>query len=90
MRLRYTALARADLENITAYISKHAPQGARKVLSRIQAIIAMILLFPHSGTRTTGNNIYRIPTAPYPYIVFYEPLEAEIIIHAIRHDKRNP
>ena len=27
---------------------------------------------------------------PYPYVVFYEATQTEIIIHAIRHAARNP
>jgi plasmid stabilization system protein ParE len=27
---------------------------------------------------------------PYPYLVFYEPTETEIIIHAVRHAARDP
>jgi toxin ParE1/3/4 len=29
-------------------------------------------------------------TAPYPYLVFYELTDTEIIIHAVRHAARNP
>jgi plasmid stabilization system protein ParE len=27
---------------------------------------------------------------PYPYLIFYEAMEAEIIIHAVRHAARDP
>jgi toxin ParE1/3/4 len=27
---------------------------------------------------------------PYPYLVFYEATDAEIIIHAVRHAARDP
>jgi toxin ParE1/3/4 len=29
-------------------------------------------------------------TTPYPYLVFYEISETEIIIHAVRHAARDP
>ena len=29
-------------------------------------------------------------TAPYPYLIFYEATDAEVIIHAVRHAARNP
>jgi toxin ParE1/3/4 len=29
-------------------------------------------------------------TTPYPYLIFYEATDAEIIIHAVRHGARNP
>jgi len=27
---------------------------------------------------------------PYPYLIFYEATDAEIIIHAVRHGAREP
>jgi toxin ParE1/3/4 len=27
---------------------------------------------------------------PYPYLIFYEATESEIIIHAVRHAARDP
>ncbi|MGH9806670.1 MAG: type II toxin-antitoxin system RelE/ParE family toxin [Terriglobia bacterium] len=29
-------------------------------------------------------------TTPYPYLVFYEVTESEIVIHAVRHSARDP
>ena len=29
-------------------------------------------------------------TSPYPYLIFYEVADAEVIIHAVRHGARNP
>ncbi len=34
--------------------------------------------------------ILRLTTPPYPYLVFYETTETEIIVHAVRHAARNP
>src|SRR5271166_3433231 len=34
--------------------------------------------------------IRRMTTTPYPYLVFYEITETEIIIHAVRHAARDP
>jgi plasmid stabilization system protein ParE len=31
-----------------------------------------------------------VTTRPYPYLVFYEATDAEIIIHAVRHGARDP
>jgi plasmid stabilization system protein ParE len=31
-----------------------------------------------------------LPTPPYPYLVFYQAREDEIIIHAVRHAARDP
>jgi plasmid stabilization system protein ParE len=42
------------------------------------------------GVRTDDPDIRRVTTSPYPYLVFYEATETEIIIHAVRHAARDP
>jgi toxin ParE1/3/4 len=90
VRLRYTLPALADLRAILDYIAAHSPQGARRVQARIQALTDLLLQHPHIGTRTSDPAIRRMTTTPYPYLVFYEVTESEIIIHAIRHAARDP
>jgi toxin ParE1/3/4 len=90
VRLRYTRPALADLESVLEYIADHSPRGARRVQARIQAIIDLLLLYPHMGTRTNDPTIRRMTTSPHPYVIFYEPTDTEIIIHAIRHGARDP
>ena len=90
MKLRYTLPALADLSTILDHIAAHSPQGARRVQARIQAITDLLLLHPRIGRRTSDPAIRRMTTTPYPYLIFYEVTEDEIIIHAIRHVARNP
>lgn len=90
VRLRYTLAALADLNAILDYIVAQSPQGARRVQARIQAVIDLLLLYPNIGRRTNDPAIRRMTTTPYPYVVFYEANESEIIIHAIRHAARDP
>lgn len=90
MKLRYTLPALADLNAILDYIAAHSPQGARRVQARIQAIIDLLLLYPGIGTRTDDPTIRRMTALPYPYLIFYEATDAEIIIHAVRHASRDP
>jgi toxin ParE1/3/4 len=40
--------------------------------------------------RTEDPTIRRINTSPYPYLIFYEATQDEIIIHAVRHSARDP
>jgi plasmid stabilization system protein ParE len=42
------------------------------------------------GARTDDPTIRRATTSPYPYLVFYEATENEIIVHAVRHAARDP
>jgi toxin ParE1/3/4 len=90
VRLRYTLPALVDLDAILDYITAHSPQGAHRVQGRIQTIIDLLLQHPHIGRRTNDPAIRRIGATPYPYLIFYQPTESEIIIHAIRHSARDP
>ena len=90
VRLRYTLPALADLSAILDYIAAHSPQSAQRVQARIQALTDLLLLHPHIGRRTNDPAIRRMTTTPYPYLVFYETTETEIIIHAVRHAARDP
>ena len=90
MRLRYTLPALADLSAILDYIAAHSPRGARQVQSRIKVLTDLLLLHPHIGRRTSDPAIRRMPMTPYPYLLFYEATETEIIVHAVRHAARDP
>ncbi len=89
-RLRYTLPALADLEAVLDYIAARSPPGARHVQTRIQTVIALLTQHPFIGTRTDDPAIRRMTTAPYPYLVFYEATDAELIVHAVRHAARDP
>ena len=90
MRVRYTLPAHADLAAILDYIEHRSPQGARRVKQRIQTVIELLSEHPHLGKPTDDPTIRRMPTSPYPYLVFYEATAEEIIIHAVRHGARDP
>ncbi len=90
MKLRYTLPALADLNSILDYIAARSSQGATRVQGRIEDIIGLLLTNPDIGTRTDDPTIRRLTTQPYPFLVFYEVTEMEIIIHAVRHAARDP
>jgi toxin ParE1/3/4 len=90
VKLRYTFPALADLNAVLDYLAAHSPQGARRVQGRIQAIIDLLLQHPQICRRTNDPAIWRMVATPYPYLIFYEATESEIIIHAIRHAACNP
>lgn len=90
MRLRYTLPALANLESVLDYIVGYSPQGARRVQARIQTVIDVLSQQPHIGTRTSDPTIRRMTTLPFPYLIFYETTDEEVIIHAVRHAARNP
>jgi toxin ParE1/3/4 len=90
VKLRYTLPALADLDSILDYIAAHSLQGGKRVQARIQAITNLLLVHPFIGTRTDDPVIRRVTTPPYPYLIFYEVTDTEVIIHAVRHAARDP
>ena len=90
MRLRYTLPALAELNAVLDHIEHHSPQGARRIQTRMKAIIDLLLLHPYIGRRTEAPAIRRMTVSPYPYLIFYEVTETEIVIHAVRHGARDP
>ena len=90
MRLRYTLPALADLASILAYVADRSPQGAARIHNRIRAVTELLLRYPEAGAVTDDQTIRRMTTTPYPYLIFYEATDAEIIIHAVRHGARDP
>jgi plasmid stabilization system protein ParE len=90
VRLRYTLPALADLSAILDHIAAQSPQGARRVQARIKALTDLLLLYPHIGRRANDPAIRRLTMTPYPYLIFYEATQTEVIIHAVRHAARDP
>ena len=90
MRLRYTPKALAELDEVLTYIQERSPQGAHRVHARIRAVTDFLAKFPKSGQPTSNARLRRIVTAPYPYLIFYEATDEEVIIHAVRHGARDP
>jgi toxin ParE1/3/4 len=90
VRLRYTPRALADLDGILDYVASQSPQGATRVHARIQRMVSLLPSHPDIGLRTEDPTIRKLATPPYPYVIFYEPTDEEIIVHAIRHAARNP
>ena len=90
VRLRYTLLALADLEAILDYISDRSPLGAQRIQARLRDVLELLSQYPKIGVPADDARIRRLTIAPYPYLIFYEISDDEIVIHAIRHGARDP
>jgi len=88
VRLRYTRRGAAELDEALAYIAKRSPVGAEHVKARIQAIINLLLQYPYAGQPMSKGRLRRVVTSPYPYLIFYQAADDEIIIHGVRHSAR--
>jgi toxin ParE1/3/4 len=50
----------------------------------------LLCAYPQIGVQTDEPGIRRIVARPYPYLIFYEPTETTLIVHAIIHAARRP
>lgn len=90
MRVRYTLPALADLDDLLTYIEARSPAGALRIIRQIRATEDLIAQFPYCGRLTNRSSIRRIKTSKFPYLIFYEVVEKEVIVHAVRHGARRP
>jgi len=79
-----------ELDSILDFIVTQNPQGAARVHARIARVIELSAAYPFVGSSTDRPRIRRLVATPYPYLIFYEPSDEEIIIHSIRHARRQP
>jgi toxin ParE1/3/4 len=90
VKVRYSKRAVADLVDIAGYIRERNPRAAMAVEKRIRASIEQLEIFPFIGRATDAASIRVFPVVRYPYLVFYEVVGSEIVIHHIRHSRREP
>jgi plasmid stabilization system protein ParE len=90
VKVRVTLPALADLDDIFDHFDARSPQGARRFQSRVKSLIGILPRHPFAGSRTDDSEIRRLVATPYPYCLFYETGDDEIIIHAFRHAARDP
>ena len=90
MKLRYTRRAAAELEEVLAYIEERSPLGAHHVQARIKALTDLLLRHPRAGQLTSNGRLRLLVVSPYPYLIFYEVSQDQIVIHGVRHAARRP
>ena len=90
-KVRYARRAFGDLDRIFKYIAEHNPHAARAVKARIKQRIQSLAQFPASGPETATAGLRMLSVGRYPYLVFYEIVEASklVAILHIRHASRD-
>ncbi len=90
LTLHYTPIAAAELAALLDYIRHRSPTGADKVATRLKQLISMLPAHPHIGRPSQIPRLRVLSTRPYPYLIFYEVGEDDIIIVAFRHALQDP
>jgi plasmid stabilization system protein ParE len=90
VRIRFTPRALAELDGVLGYVAARSPQGAQRVGDRVRAALAALAEHPGMGERTSNPRLRRLVLRPYPYLLFYEAGDAEVVVIGLRHAARDP
>jgi addiction module RelE/StbE family toxin len=88
MKIRYTATALLEAEEIFSYIVDRNFSAARVVRERFEHTIAMLADIPEMAQSTDEPGVRRMSIRSYPYVIFYTVDEDEVVILYIRHGAR--
>jgi toxin ParE1/3/4 len=91
VKVAYSPRAVTDLAEIGSYLAERSPPAAVRVERRIRALVDLIAYFPAIGRTLADRPSVRVmPVGSYPFLVFYQALDDELIILHIRHAAREP
>ena len=89
LRVRFTADARADLNDALNWYETHAPEIASQFRNALRVVVARIgenpRQFPASAHQTRRALLRR-----FPYLVFFRETDAAIYVVAVFHTSRDP
>jgi plasmid stabilization system protein ParE len=88
MKVRYTATALQEIEDILFYIAKENFNAALKVSLTIVGTIDRVADFPRTAVETNVPGVSVAPVLPYRYLVFFSVAGDVLIIRNVRHSAR--
>jgi plasmid stabilization system protein ParE len=88
MKLRFTATARTELNDLLAFIAQDNSSAAAAVGSAVKTSLARLRLFPRLGSETDDPSIFIQVVRPFGYLIFYTLRSDTIIIRNVRHPAR--
>jgi toxin ParE1/3/4 len=91
MRVQFSELALADLEEIAAYISQDSPAAAQRVINRIEQVCKKLGAMPGLGTVSELPPARKFIVPPWRYKIVYEIDEGRqtVVILRVYHGARN-
>ncbi len=92
MNLRFTPQAAQDLSDIADYIRAENPTAAAHVRAAILESLQVLISFPHIGRLQSVEDVRKLITRRFGYLVYYQLDEAasEIVVITIRHPAHAP
>jgi plasmid stabilization system protein ParE len=88
MRIRFTATALLEIDQITRYVSERNPAAAKALIDRIEDAIDMLADIPEMAQTTDEPGVRRFPLGSFPFLIFYTIESDEVVILHVRHGAR--
>jgi len=89
MKVVYSRLALAELDEILSYIRSRSPAGARRVEVRLRQVVDRIAEHPEGAEQVAdAPGVHRAPLIRYPYVVYYEVFQGRVVVLRILHGSR--
>jgi addiction module RelE/StbE family toxin len=86
MKVRFNRGALSDIDEIIGYISEKNPRAAAELAERFKYAAKLIGAMPEIGSRTSRTNFRQLVVGNY--LVVYEFIHGEVLIHYVRHGAR--
>jgi toxin ParE1/3/4 len=90
MRVRYTETAQRELDEILAYTAERSTSAASNLARRTEVLLGHLVEFPYMAQMTEADGVRRLPLVEFPYVIFYNVREDEVVILHVRHSARRP
>jgi plasmid stabilization system protein ParE len=71
MRIRYTATALIEIDDIFAYLDKHNPKVAATFVESVERKLVLLAEFPEVAQTSDEPNVRMTPVGRYPFLIFY-------------------
>jgi toxin ParE1/3/4 len=88
MRVRYTATALAEIDEICSYIERDNPTAAADVAAAIARTITRLAKRPRTAPIVHGEAVRAKLVERYQYRVFFEVVDDELIVRNVRDTRR--
>ena len=88
LKLRYTIRAQSDLSEIFTYLELRDKQAAKRVINAIERSANILTIYPLTGRQTDLGHVRVKPIPNYPYLLFYQPTETDLIVLRVWHTAR--
>lgn len=87
MKLRFTARAIENINDISDYLFERNPSAARRVRTDIYTGLQNLLLFPSAGRQQDIEGVRKLVTRKYAYLIYYTADHAldELVILNVKH-----